>query len=171
MSQESVKAAYRKKLASNPDGEITLDTIEIYHPLMSRRYYLVADQVDLVAYLEDGVTQVTFEAANINVKGAANNADMNQSATFTIADIDNKLDDELDRIPLDNETLPVFIFRSYLLSDLSFPAAGPVEYEAQDINQEKGKFTASVSAPRINNRGTGVVLTPDICPLIRGVIS
>jgi len=35
MTQETVKAAYRRKLASNPDGEITVDTIEIYHPLIS----------------------------------------------------------------------------------------------------------------------------------------
>ena len=100
MTQETVKSAYRRKLASNPDGEITVDTIEIYHPLISKRYRLVADQVDLVAKLEDGITNATFEAANISVKGASNNSDMTQSASVTIADPLNELDDELSRIPL-----------------------------------------------------------------------
>jgi hypothetical protein len=169
MTAETVKAAYRKKLASNPDGEIAVGTWEVYHPLMSKRYYFVSDQVALTAFLESG-SQVTFEPANISTKGAANNADMNQSASMTIADPFNELDDELERIPLDNETLPLLTFRTYLISDLSYPAWGPVEYEAQDINQGKGSFTATVSAPRINNRGTGLIVTPTICPLIRGLL-
>jgi len=172
MTQQAIAAAYRKKLASNPEGvDEPLKTWEIYHPLLSKRYLLVDDVVDLVAYLEDGVTQVTFKAANITTKSAANNADMNQSATMTAADVDNTLDDELDRIPLDNTTLPTLIYREYLPTDLSFPAFGPIEYEAQDINQGKGTFTAEVSAPKLNSRGTGLVLTPDICPLIRGFMT
>lgn len=167
MTQQTVAEAYRKKLATNPDGEISLTTVEIYHPLMSKRYYLVRDTVDLVATLETG-QQVTFTAAKMEAKNAANNADMSQSASFTIADPLNELDDEMDRIPLTDETLPEFTFREYLLSDLSYPAQGPVAYEAQDINQGKGSFTATVSAPKINNRGTGLILTPDLCPLIRG---
>ena len=170
MTQATVAAAYRKKLASNPDGEIAIDTIEIAHPSMSKTYWLVADVEALTANLETGVAQV-FEAANINIKGAGNNADMSQSATFTIADPENQLDDELDRIALGDGTLPTFTFRTYLLSDLTYPAWGPVTYDAQDINQEKGKFTASVSAPRLNNRGTGLVVTPTLCPLLRGILA
>nr|DAE48292.1 MAG TPA: hypothetical protein [Caudoviricetes sp.] len=33
MSQESVEAAYRRKLASNPDGEMDYITLQISHPL------------------------------------------------------------------------------------------------------------------------------------------
>lgn len=171
MTQQSVADAYRLKLASNPEGEITLKTWEIYHPSMSQRYYLVADVVDLVAYLEDGTTQVTYTAANVSTKQAANNADMNQQATMTVADYQNALDDELDLIPLDDETLPTLTYREYLLSDLSYPAWGPIIYEAQDVNQGKGTFTAAVSAPKLNSRETGLILTPSLCPLIRGVLS
>ena len=169
MTAETAKAAYRRKLASNPDGEISLFTIELYHPDMSKRYYLVADNQDLTAYLEGG-EQITFAASNIDTKNAANNADMNQSASFTIADQANQLDDELDRIPLNSDILPTLTFRAYIMSDLSHPAWGPVEYEAQDINQGKGSFTASVSAPRLNSRGTGLIVTPTLCPLIRGLL-
>ena len=61
MTQQSVADAYRKKLASNPEGvDEPLQTWEIYHPSMSKRYFLVNDTKDLTAYLEDGVTQAGF---------------------------------------------------------------------------------------------------------------
>lgn len=170
MTQATVAAAYRKKLVSNPDGEIELDTLEISHPDMSKTYYLVADQIPLTAKLETGA-DVTFEPSPIGIKGAGNNADMNQSATFTIPDVDNILDDEMDRIGLTSSSYPVFTFRTYLLSDLSYPAWGPVSYEVQDISQSKGLFTAAVSAPKLNNKGTGLILTPELCPLIRGILA
>ncbi len=170
MSREDVEAKYRIKLASNPDGEITLKTVEIYHPLMSKRHYLVADTKPLTATLESG-EMVTFRDANINTKGAANNADMSQSATVTMADPYNELDGELDRIPLSDSTDPILTFRDYLVSDLSCPAVGPVEFEAQDINQSKGVFTATASAPKMNSRGTGLIITPTNCPLIRGFMT
>lgn len=171
MTQETVKAAYRRKLASNPDGEITVDTIEIYHPLISKRYRLAADQIDLTANLEDGITTATFNAASISVKGAANNSDMTQSASITIADAMNELDDELSLIPLQNDDKVTVTYRAYLLSDLSYPADGPIVYEASDVTQGKGTFTMAVGAPRLNNRGTGLILTPTLCPLIRGVLA
>lgn len=170
MTQATVAAAYRKKLASNPDGEIALDTIQISDPNMTRTRWFVADQVPLTATLEDGVTAQTFEPANVNIKGAASNADLSQSASFTFADPENELDDELTRI-LEAGSVPVLTFRTYLVSDMSYPAWGPVEYEAQDVNQEKGKFTVSVSAPRMNSRGTGLIVTPTLCPLLRGMLS
>ena len=61
MSQESVEAAYRRKLASNPDGELDYITLEITHPLLSKRWLLVRGTSDLTATLETGET-VTFEA-------------------------------------------------------------------------------------------------------------
>lgn len=170
MTQATVAAAYRKKLASNPDGEIALDTIHISDPNMTRDRWFVVDQIPLTATLEDGVTAQTFEPATVSVKGAASNADMSQSATFTFADPNNELDDELERI-LSAGSVPVLTFRTYLLSDLSYPAWGPVEFLAQEVNQEKGKFTVSVSAPRMNSRGTGLIVTPSLCPLLRGVLS
>lgn len=160
---------YRRKLASNTDDELTLDTVEIYHPLISKRYYYVNDLVNLSATLENGQV-ITFEATSMNATRAANNADMDQNASFTLADPENILDDELDRIPLDNDFYPTLTFRSYLLSNTSAPAVGPIVYDAQNITQSKGVFTAAVGAPRLNNRGTGLVVNPTDIPLLKGVL-
>ena len=137
MTQATVAAAYRKKLASNPDGEIALDTIQISDPNMTRTRWFVADQIPLTATLEDGVTAQTFEPANINIKGAASNADLSQSASFTFADPENELDDELTRI-LDAGSVPVLTFRTYLVSDLSYPAWGPVSMRLRTSTRKKG---------------------------------
>lgn len=170
MTQAAVEAAYRQKLASNPDGESVVDTVQIYHPLISKTYYLVNDTRDLTSFLETGAP-ITFETAAMKTKSAANNNDMSQQASFTIVDVENILNDELDLIPIENEDPIEFTFRRYLLSDLSYPAHGPVVYEAQDITKSKGLFTASVGAPKLNNKGTGLIITPSICPLLRGILA
>ena len=35
MSEESVIEAYKRKLASNPEGQLDYETVEITHPLLS----------------------------------------------------------------------------------------------------------------------------------------
>lgn len=169
MTPLEIKEAYRRKLATNPDGELALDTVQITHPNLTKTYYLVADKDPLVAYLENG-QQVTFEPAAIKADNGGNNNDMDQQAKFTIADPDNILDDEMDRIPLESETLPEFTFRTYLRSDLSYPAYGPVTYDTQTVSQQKGVFTASVGLPRLNQKGTGLIAVPADIPILRGLL-
>ncbi|MGL4936765.1 DUF1833 family protein [Shewanella sp.] len=165
----TVEEAYRRKLASNPEGEIALDTVEIYHPMLSKRFYFVRDIVPLTATLETGET-VTFAPTAMSATRPSNSSDMDQNASFSFSDPDNLLDDELDRIPLDDSTYPTFTFRPYLLSDLSAPANRPVVYDAQKISQQKGVFTAAVGVPRLNNRGTGLIANPTDIPLLKGVL-
>lgn len=169
MTPLEIKEAYRRKLATNPDGELALDTVQISHPNLTKTYHLVADKDPLVAYLENG-QQVTFEPAAIKADNGGNNNDMDQQAKFTIADPDNLLDDEMARIPLESDTLPEFTFRTYLRSDLSYPAYGPITYDTQTISQKKGVFTASVGLPRLNQKGTGLIATPTDIPILRGLL-
>ncbi|EGC9491386.1 TPA: DUF1833 family protein [Salmonella enterica subsp. enterica serovar Dublin] len=170
MSQESVEAAYRRKLASNPDGEMDFITLEIYHPLLSKRWLLVRGADDLTATLETGEV-VTFEGTPMEAKAAANNNDMDQTASFSLPDVLNILDEEMDRIPYDNKELPKFIFRRYVSTDLSYPCDGPVVYELQTLTQEKGVFTAETGTPMLNQRATGILMTPEEIPLLRGILT
>ncbi|EKO7540903.1 DUF1833 family protein [Salmonella enterica] len=170
MSQESVEAAYRRKLASNPDGELDYITLEIYHPLLSKRWLLVRGAQDITATLETGEV-VTFEGTPMVAKNAANNNDMDQTASFSLPDVLNILDEEMDRIPYDNEILPKFIFRRYVSTDLAYPCDGPVVYELQTLTQEKGVFTAETGTPMLNQRATGILMTTEEIPLLRGILS
>lgn len=170
MSQQSVLEAYRRKLASNPEGQIDYTTVEITHPRLSKRYLLVRGTEPLTATLETGET-VTFEPTALEAKGAANNNDMDQRASFTLPDVDNQLDDELDRIDPADPTLPKVTYRRFISTDLSYPADGPVVYELQSVSQEKGLFTIDTGVPMLNQKGTGLLMTPSDIPLLRGILS
>ena len=170
MSQDSVEAAYKLKLASNPEGELDYQTVEITHSLLSKRFLIVMGNEPLTATLETGET-VTFEPSAMEVKSAANNNTMDQQASYTLPDVGNQLDDEMDRIPLGNEEWPVFTFRAFVSTDLSYPCNGPVTYDLQALTQSKGVFTADVGVPRLNEKPTGILMSPDVIPLLRGILS
>jgi hypothetical protein len=170
MTAATVEAAYRLKLASNPEGQLDYITLEITHPLLSQRYLIVRGTSPLTATLETGET-VTFEPSPMDSKNAANNNDMDQQAAFTLPDVGNILDDEMQKIPLDNQEWPVFTFRRFISTDLSHPCDGPVTYDLQNLSQSKGVFTADVGVPRLNERPTGLLMTPENIPLLRGVLA
>lgn len=170
MSAESVEAAYRLKLASNPEGQLDYETIEITHPLLSRRYLIVKGTSELTATLETGEV-VTFEPSPMNANNAGNNNDLDQQSSFTLPDVGNVLDNEISRIPLDNQEWPVFTYRRYISTDLTMPCVGPVLYDLQALSQDKGIFTADVGVPRLNERATGLVATPTDIPLLRGILA
>ena len=170
MSEDSVLAAYKLKLASNPEGEIDYQTVEITHSLLSKRYLIVMGNEPLTATLETGEV-VTFEPSAMEVKSASNNNTMDQQAAYTLPDVGNLLDDEMDRIPLGNTEWPLFTFRAFVSTDLSYPCNGPVSYDLQALSQSKGIFTADVGVPRLNERPTGLLATPSDIPLLRGILA
>lgn len=170
MSEDSVIAAYKLKLASNPEGQMDFETVEITHSLLPQRYLLVIGTTDLTATLETGEV-VTFLGVPMEIQEGGNNNDMDQQASFTLPDIGNELDDAMEKIPLDDEESPVFTFRSFVSTDLSYPARGPVTYDLQSLSQSKGVFTADVGVPRLNERQTGILMTPQVIPLLRGILA
>lgn len=170
MSEDSVVAAYKLKLASNPEGQLDFETLEITHSLLSKRYLIVVGTSPLTATLETGET-VTFEPSPMNAVNAANNNNLDQQATFTLPDVGNQLDDEMSRIPLDNQEWPEFTYRRFISTDLSYPCEGPVTYDLQALSQSKGIFTADVGVPRLNERATGLLATPEDIPLLRGILA
>lgn len=170
MSESSVIAAYKLKLASNPEGELDFETVEITHSLLSKRYLIVRGNEPLTATLETGET-VTFEPSPMEATDAANSNDLDQQASFTLPDVGNLLDDEMQNIPLDNQEWPVFTFRRYVSTDLSYPCVGPITYDLQSLSQSKGVFTADVGVPRLNERPTGILATPTDIPLLKGLLS
>lgn len=170
MSADSVEAAYRLKLASNPEGQMDYETVEITHPLLSKRFLIVRGTSPLTATLETGET-VTFEPSPMNAVNAANNNDLDQQSAFTLPDVGNQLDDEMSRIPLSNQEWPVFTYRRFISTDLAYPCEGPVTYDLQSLSQSKGIFTADVGVPRLNERPTGLLATPTDIPLLRGILA
>ncbi len=62
----SVEDDLREYLTSYNAGIVYFETIEIYHPLFSKKYYLTREPLGITATLENG-QQVFFEGANIEI--------------------------------------------------------------------------------------------------------
>lgn len=158
----------RVLLSTYPAGEYLIDTIEISHQLMSKTYYLTRDPAGLTAFIEGAVSK-TFTGTNIEMTLNSTKSDLDQNFSFTISDLENVLDDEMDNIPLDNTEDIKLTYRGFLSSDLSEPAQGPVVLEAISVSQEKGAFTVVAGAPQLNWNKTGVIYSYDNWPMLRAV--
>ena len=158
--------AYQILLNSQPESQRKYEVILIKHPDIETRYF-VYDSVPLVAALPDG-TYVEFQPLNFSNSNAKNSNDMDQSVTFTVPDIDNELDDALDLIPIDTDQKAIVGYGIYHSDYLDEPAEY-VEYEINDIPQEKGVFSIKAGAPTMNRYETGAAYDLDIYWPLRGL--
>jgi hypothetical protein len=158
----------RVLLSTYPVGEYLIDTLQISHSLFSQDYYLTREPGGLVALIEGSISK-SFTGSNIEITLNSTKSDLDQNFSFTIQDLENVFDDELDLIPLDNTEDILLTYRGFLSSDLSEPAQGPIVLEAISASQEKGKFTISAGAPQLNWNKTGVIYSYDDFPMLRAV--
>ena len=158
----------RVLLNTYPAGEYPIDTLEISHPLFSKVYYLTTEPLGITATLETAQV-VDFIGTNIGIGRNSTKSDLDQNFSFTLPDLENELDDELDRIPLDNTDNISIKYRVYINTDLSGPAQGPVNLEAIGVNQEKGVFTVTAGAPQLNWNKTGIIYDYETFPMLRAL--
>jgi len=164
----SVEDDLREYLTSYNAGIVYFETIEIYHPLFSKKYYLTREPLGITATLENG-QQVDFEGANIEIALNSTKSDLDQNFSFSFSDIENALDDELDRIPFDDTTKITMAYRAFLSSNLTEPAQGPVALEVITVSQEKGVFTVEAGAPQLNWSKTGITYNYQDFPTLRAL--
>lgn len=156
---------YLKLLNSRPENETYYECIVLSHSLFSKTYYLVNDTKDLTASLNNG-TSVLFERANMAPFRPINSNDLDQQSSFTIGDIDNVLDSELDRIPLENTEAIVcdyYVFHSENLTEnVNF-----ISFNVDSVPQKKGVFTVKTGVPDLNIDSTGEIFSYDRFPMLR----
>ena len=159
---------YEVLLNSQPENETYFETIAISHSKMSKVYYFVFNSVPLTAKLSGGA-EVIFLPANISATNAQNNNDLDQQASFSIADENNELDDELDRIPLGDTEDIIVGYGVYVSTALDAPAEF-IEYTVKSIPQKLGTFTMQCGAPDLNRNETGEVYDFSRFPMLRSAI-
>ena len=164
----TVEEAYKKLLASNPENERFFETIEIFHPSMTQTFFFVNDSVDL-AVTDLAVVGGLFNKQNLELFNAANNADLDQLATFSFPDLDNVADDEIDLIDLGDTTPITVTYRRYHSDFLSEPAEGPFIYSVTKTSQSNGVITLEAGAPKLNNNRTGRTYNFTDFPMLRGI--
>lgn len=151
---------YKILLASRPENETHYELITITHSLLSKAYYFVIDTRDVIS------NGITYEKANIKVSRAVNSNDLNQSMTFTIGDVANVLDSELDNIPLDNNERPMVNYKIVLSTDLDNPVED-INFDVESVPQKKGVFTMKTGVTDLNKLQTGDRYTYRQFPMLR----
>lgn len=159
--------AYRKLLASQPENETYYECVTLSHSLYSKTYYLVIDSQPLTATTPAGEV-VVFGPASISATNPQNSNDLDQTVSFTISDIENILDSELDRIPLGNQESPIAAYSIYHSDFLDSPVEY-TEYTVKSVPQKKGVFTIKAGAPDLNSDETGEIYDLDRFPPLRSV--
>lgn len=158
---------YQLLLNSQPENETYYETLYISHSKMTATRYFVFNSVPLTAKLSTGV-EVTFLPANITATNGGNNNDLDQQASFSIEDLNNELDDELDLIPLGDQEEILAVYSVYVSGNLEAPAQY-VEYTVKSIPQKQGVFTLQCGAPDLNKSQTGETMSYDRFPMLRSV--
>lgn len=163
----SEQEAYKKFLASNPEGKREYRTISISHSQMSKTYNLVMDSAELIARDENGLL-ITYSPAAMLESGSMQTNDLDQTASYTIADELNILDGELDRVDIDTVEPFIVVFRAYHSDYLDVPA-DVLSYNANSVAQAKGSFTIRTGVPDLNSDQTGQIYNLTDFPMMRSL--
>ena len=159
---------YQVLLNSQPENEQQFETVVISHSKISATRYFVLDSKPLTAKLITG-QEVTFLPINGSSTNAQNSNDLDQQASFTISDVNNELDDELDRIPLGDTEDVVVGAGIYVSTSLEAPAEF-IEYTVKSFPQKAGAFTMQCGAPNLNENETGEIMDLNRFPMLRSAI-
>ena len=153
---------YKVLLSSQPEGETYYELLTISHSAMSKEYNLVIDSAPLVS------NGVTFEPANVASSRPINSNDLDQASSFSIGDIDNVLDGELELIPLNTAEKVVCRSRVVLSADLD-TYIEDISFYVDSIPQQKGVFTIKSSVTDLNVQQTGEAMTLTRLPALRAI--
>lgn len=148
----------RVLLNTYEQGDYIIETVEILG------YAFTKEPGGILATLENGRERY-FEPANFQSNLNSQKADLDQNFSFTFSDVDNLLDDELDKIPLDSGSFTL-TYRTYNSFDLSEPSDGPYLLSVIDVSQELGVFTIQAAAPQLNWSETGEIYSFDVFPML-----
>ncbi len=155
----------RKLLTTYQQGEYIIQTLEISHPSFNNVFRLCREPVGITATIETGES-VFFEPANFAADLNSTKSDLDQNFSFTISDLQNALDDNLDLIALDDDRKISVIYRAYKSSDLTGIGDGPYKLEAIDVAQDLGVFTVTAGAPQLNLSQTGETYNYDVYKML-----
>ena len=157
---------YVNLLNSRVEGEREYETLIIEHSAFTQTYYLNFDNAPLLINDNNGVER-EFIPANISATNPANDNDLSQTSSFTIGDLFNVLDDELQRWAKNDNDEDVLLTHLKYTSKSQVPSQY-ITYDVKTVLQNDGAFTLNCGAPDLNRDETGESYTLDRASALRG---
>ena len=131
-------------------------------------FRFVRDSKQLTAKDENEIDQ-EYEPIHFISDNSKISNDLDQLASFNLPDVENILDNEMDRIDVGDQNKPTITYRIYLSTNLNEIAEGPFIYDLESITQKKGVFTIQSGIPRLNTRETGETYNFTDFPMLRAL--
>lgn len=160
----------RRYLVSAPQNLRRISVLSFSHSAMSKTWHLWREPTPGTVTIEGGAV-VEVEPANLLPVLAGTPADLDQAYKVALdtTDINDKFQEELDRIPIDTTEFMRLVYREYLSDDLTAPLA-EVSLEVLSATLERGTAGIVAHSPRYNVSRTGEVYAPREVPMLRAFI-
>jgi len=125
--------AYKEALASVTKDNPIVETLAIVHEDESP-IYIANDLADFTAYLEDGVTQVTFLAGHFNLRFPSKDSGGVPQLSISVSNSDNIVGNYIERVKYSQKAISL-VFRPYLSDDTTEPQMDPpLTLQMRDID-------------------------------------
>lgn len=143
---------YKKFISSAPEWERAYELLIFSHSKMSKTFRFVIDNNPNTVLT--ALNGLEFTPVSALASRAINSNDLDQTASFTIADPNNELDNELELIPLDTDEDILCRAVVVLSTDLDTPQED-VSFFVDSVPQEIGAFTVKSKVSDLNWQETG----------------
>lgn len=163
---------YAEFFLSAPARIVQYETIEIYHPSFSRRYYIVRNaRLGIRARLESG-TYADFEYYPLLISKAGSNNTLDQTFRITLGELGELIPSEIDRCIVAGTlgTKPTLTYRSYRSDDLETLLVGPVHLEIHEMPMTREGVAFEAKPAIANMNTTGELYTLERFPGLRGFL-
>jgi len=115
--------AYKEALASVTKNNPIVETLAITHADESP-IYIVNGFDDFTAFLEDGVTEVTFLAGHFSLRFPSKDSGGVPQLSIAISNADNLVGEYIERVKYSQKAISL-VFRPYLSDDTTEPQMDP----------------------------------------------
>lgn len=160
-----LESALKTFLASAPQTDHAIQTLQISHSAMSQVWHLWREPYVGTA------GGYTMQPCNIEIKlaGSAGHLDQQFDIRLGLVDIEDTFRAELDLIPVTTLEKIAVVYREYLSSDL-VNAQASATLQVESVSYVKGAATLSAVSPRLNITRTGELYAPKDIPMLRGFL-
>lgn len=160
---------YNQYLLNNKTGERIIEVVTLSHSKFDQSFNLVKEPEGAIVTFENG-SIVNCDGVNMDIRRASSEDNLDEKFGFAFSDVEGKIQDQADKIPLDSDEDVVVEYRLYMASDTSAPAIGPLRLQGVSLSTEIGKATINAESPSLIDSRTGELYTYERFPANRAFL-
>jgi hypothetical protein len=165
-------SSYEEFFLNSKARTVLLETVEISHPSFTQVYRIVRNaRQGITAKIETDVF-VDFQYYPMRIETTGSNGTLDQSFKFTVGDLGEIIQTELDAIEADDthHIKPLCIYRAYRSDQLDQAVYGPIVLEISSIPVNRDGFAFEAKPYQANANATGEIYSLNRFSGLRGFL-